>query len=299
MLDILIRAACFVAIIVLGYCLRRWGFFPKEAGAVLSKVVIGVTLPASVICGYAGKVLDPSLLIVALLGFGANVLYMVLAALPRHHTRQTTAFDMVNISGYNIGTFTLPFVQSFLGPTALMTTTLFDTGAAVISLGGSYSAASMVQDGSRFSLRKVGRTLSHSVPFMTYLIMLVLALLHWQLPDPVLEFAGIIANANAFLAMLMIGTSVRLELKKEHLKRLGGLLAVRYGVAVVLAVAFWFCLPFADEVRKTLTILVFSPTASASPAWTRDLHGDVGLASTLGSVSILISIPVILLLLVL
>jgi len=294
---IFIKAVCFIAIIALGYILREVGFFPAASGAVLSKIVIGVTLPASIVCSYSGKIIDPALLTVSLLGLGANLIYMAVAALPRHHTRQTTAFDMVNLSGYNIGTFTLPFVQSFLGPVALMTTTLFDTGAALISLGGSYSAASVVQDGSRFSLKRVGRTLSHSVPFMTYVIMLILALAKVHLPGPVLEFSGIIAAANPFLAMLMIGTGMRLKLKKEHLRRLGSLLAVRYGVAVVFALLFWLCLPFSEEIRKVLVILVFSPTASASPAWTGELHGDVGLAGTLGSVSICISIAVIMALL--
>lgn len=291
--TVLIRAGCFLGIIVLGYILRRIGFFPQAAGAVLSKIVIGVTLPASIVCSYAGKEIDLSMLSVALLGLGANILYMAIAAFPGPHHRENRPFDMVNISGYNIGTFTLPFVQNFLGSTAMVTTSLFDTGAAVISLGGSYSAAAMVKTGSRFSLAKVGQTLVHSVPFMTYIIMLTLALLRVQLPGPLLEFAGVIGNANAFLAMLMIGVGLRLELKKEYLSRLGHLLLVRYSVAVGLALLFWFCLPFSYEVRRTLIILVFSPTASASPAWTRDLHEDVGLASTLGSVSILISIGII------
>lgn len=297
--EILIRAGCFLGIILLGYVLRKIGFFPQAAGAVLSKIVIGVTLPAAIVCSYAGKEFDLSMLSIALLGFGANVLYMAIAAAPGRHHRENTPFDMVNISGYNIGTFTLPFVQSFLGPMAMVTTSLFDTGAAVISLGGSYSAAAMVKTGSRFSLAKVGRTLVHSVPFMTYVIMLCLSLLRWTPPKPILEFAGVIGNANAFLAMLMIGVGLRLEWKKEYLRRLGQLLAVRYTVAVILALVFWFFLPFSEEVRRTLVILVFSPTASASPAWTRDLHEDVGLASTLGSVSILISIVIIMALLIL
>ena len=47
-----------------------------------------------------------------------------------------------------------------------------------------------------------------------------------------------------------------------------------------------------------LVLLAFSPTASASPGWTGELDGDVGLASALGSVSILCSIVIILFLLV-
>ena len=40
MLDILTRAGCFVAIILLGYTLRRTGVFGPETFGVLSKVVM-------------------------------------------------------------------------------------------------------------------------------------------------------------------------------------------------------------------------------------------------------------------
>ena len=38
MQDILIKAGCYIAIILLGYTLRRRGFFGPEAFGVLSKV---------------------------------------------------------------------------------------------------------------------------------------------------------------------------------------------------------------------------------------------------------------------
>ena len=50
--------------------------------------------------------------------------------------------------------------------------------------------------------------LVHSIPLMTYIFMTILGLLHLSLPAPVVEFAGIVGNANAFMAMLMIGVGV-------------------------------------------------------------------------------------------
>ena len=46
MLNILARAACYIAIILMGYILRRKGFFGEETFGVLSKIVIKITLPA-------------------------------------------------------------------------------------------------------------------------------------------------------------------------------------------------------------------------------------------------------------
>lgn len=298
MQEILTRAGCFVAIIVLGYLLKKFKFFPDDAFTVLSKIVIRVTLPATIVTNFAGKEFDLSLLAVIALGLGFNLIYMaVMALLGKKQSREDLAFDLVNTPSYNIGTFTLPFVQSFLGPMGVVTTSLFDTGNAFVSLGGSYTIGSMVKSGAKFSFRRIGRALVRSMPFMAYIVMLALALLHLKPPAAVLEFAGIIGSANAFLAMLMIGVGFHLELDKAHIGKIVKILSVRYGFAVLAALLCWFVLPFSLEIRQALVLLVFSPTASASPGWTAELDGDVGLASAIGSVSVVCSIVIILCLL--
>jgi len=297
--EILTRAGCFVAIILLGYLLKKFKFFPDSTFGVLSKIVIKVTLPATIVTSFAGKEFDLSLLAIIALGLGANLVYIaIMFLLGRKQRREDLVFDVVNTHSYNIGTFTLPFVQSFLGPMGVVATSLFDTGNAFISLGGSYSIGSMIKDGAKFSFRRIGKSLVRSMPFMTYIVMLILALLHLTPPKPVMEFASIIGGANAFLAMLMIGVGFHLEMDREHLGRIAKILSVRYGFAVLVALFCWFVLPFQLEIRQALVLLVFSPTASASPGWTHELDGDVGLASALGSVSILCSIVIILTLLV-
>ncbi|MGN1193379.1 MAG: hypothetical protein ACI4S0_11995 [Dorea sp.] len=47
---------------------------------------------------------------------------------------------------------------------------------------------------------------------------------------------------------------------------------------------------FQLEVRQALAILAFSPIASAAPAFTADMDGDVGLSSAVNSFSIVCSI---------
>ncbi|MGN0987267.1 MAG: AEC family transporter, partial [Otoolea sp.] len=68
MIEILIRAACFVAIILLGYLLRRVGFFKEEDFHLLSKIVLKITLPAAIVSSVANKEIDPSLMFISLIG---------------------------------------------------------------------------------------------------------------------------------------------------------------------------------------------------------------------------------------
>ena len=55
MLNILIKAGSYVAIILLGILLRRIGFFKESDFSVLSKIVIKVTLPAALIVNAATR----------------------------------------------------------------------------------------------------------------------------------------------------------------------------------------------------------------------------------------------------
>ena len=117
MQEILIRAGCYIAIIVLGFVLRRRGFFGPEAFGVLSKVVIKITLPAAIVASSAGKPIDASLLTISALGMGGGLLYMLVGwFLAGRGDRKQKAFFVLNLPGYNIGTFAMPFTQGFLGP---------------------------------------------------------------------------------------------------------------------------------------------------------------------------------------
>lgn len=294
MLDIITRAGCFAAIIVLGMTLRRIGVFRESDFRVLSTIVIKITLPATIFYSFAGQTIDPQLLTLAAIGLGSGVLYMLLAlVLNLGSGKDRRAFEMLNLAGYNIGNFTLPFVQSFLGPVGVITTSLFDTGNAMVCLGGAYGVASSVKAGGGFDLRRVVKALISSIPFMCYILVVSLNLLHIDLPSPVIEFAGIIAGANAFMAMLMIGVGFRITASREQIGSMVRILCMRYAVATVLALLCYYALPFDLQIRKTLVILVFAPIGSAVPAFTAELKGDVGLSSAINSISIVISIVAI------
>lgn len=299
MLDILIKAGCYIAIIVLGIVLRAVGFFKEEDFPVLSKIVVKVTLPATIIASAAGRELDPALLTLALLGFGGGVIYMITGfLLNRSKGKDWQAFGLLNLPGYNIGTFALPFTQSFLGATGILATSLFDVGNAFVCLGGAYGVAATIKDGKGFDVRRVLKALSRSAPFLVYVITVSMNLLHVPIPSFIVSTASIIAGGNAFLAMLMIGVGFKLDLQKDQLGMIGKMLLARYSVAAVLAMAYYFLLPFDLEVRQTLVILAFSPIGSAVPGFTSELGGDVGLSCSVNSMAILISIVIIVALLV-
>lgn len=294
MLDILTRAGSFVAIILLGYFLKKIGFFKQDDFTILSRITIRITLPAAIIMNFAGKEIDPAMLGLGVLGLGGGAIYIALGFLiNRRNSKEQQSFEMLNLAGYNIGTFVLPFAQNFLGPVGALATSLFDTGNSIICLGGAYSLAAMVKDGKGFSFGRIAKAMATSVPFVTYVIMVTMNLTGIPVPGAVVSVAELIASANAFMAMLMIGVGFKLESNRSQLGRIAKMLAVRYSVAAVLALVYYFVLPLDLEVRQALVILAFSPIGSAVPGFTGELKGDVGLSSALNSITIIISIVII------
>ena len=298
MQDILIKAGCFVAIIILGYTMKKIGVLHQDDFMVLSKIVIRITTPAAIAVSFAGKEIDLSLLLLILLGLGSGILLVAAAyLLSLRNSKNQRAFNMLNVAGYNIGNFALPFVQGFLGPVGIIVTSLFDTGNAIVALGGAYGAASTVKDGSGFDLKLIAGKLVRSVPFMCYIILVTLNLAKIPLPTPMVSCLQIIANANAFLAMFMLGVGFNLSGDFKQIGIIAKVLSIRYTLSAVMAVAVYFLLPMDLEVRQTLVILLFSPISSIVPAFTGDMGEDVGLSSAINSISIICSIVLIITLL--
>ena len=291
--DILINAGCFVAIIILGVVLRRIGFFKEDDFRVLSQIALKITLPAAVVVSFSQATLDPGLLVISALGLGCGAVYILVAFLVNWgKDREQKAFEVLNLPGYNIGLFAMPFISGFLGPMGVVTTSLFDTGNAVVCLGGAYGIADGIKNGGRISFARVGKALLTSVPFLAYVIMILLRLIGWQLPAPVLKFADIIRGASTFVAMLMIGVGFKIQVDKTQIGKILKLVLLRYAVAAGLALIFWNFLPFARDVRTALVLLVFAPIGAATPAFTGQLKCNVGLSSAINSICIVCSVVI-------
>lgn len=295
MAVVLTKAVAFVSIIIMGYLFKRTGFFHAKDFYLISRIVIRITLPAAIISNFSRITMDYSLLTMCLLGIICNLVTIAAGYLMNGTgSKESKAFAMLNMSGYNIGNFTMPFVQSFLSPIGFAATSLFDAGNSVMCTGMTYSLASMVvgEDG-KPSVLKMSKKLFSSVPFDAYVIMTLLSIFNIKLPMVIISFADTAGGANAFLALLMIGIGFEIRMEKEKLAKILKILGVRYLIAIIMAIGFYFLAPFGLEVRQTLAIVSLGPVASVAPAFTGALNGDVELASAVNSLSIIISIVAI------
>ena len=84
------------------------------------------------------------------------------------YERPSRAVWLNCVTGYNIGTFALPFVQSLLSPASLVGTCLFNTGNALMCNGTTFAISKNILEGTKgLNLKSIGKTLLRSVPFLT------------------------------------------------------------------------------------------------------------------------------------
>ena len=292
MAEVFTKAGSFLVIIILGYVLKRVGFFKASDFTIVSKIVIYITLPCAVVSNFSRLSMDYSLLMAVPFGIGCNFLLIGIGyLLAGKRGRTEKAFYMINCAGYNIGCFAMPYIQNFLGPSGIVCACLFDAGNSMMCTGGTYAIASSVAgNGEKTGAGAMIKRVFSSAPFDSYVIMLTLSLLSISLPEPVLVFADTVGAANPFLAMLMIGIGFELKFEKGKTKELLRILGIRTVVSFLLAMGFYFLLPFEQEIRMVLALVSFAPISAVCGAFTERCGGDVGLSNAINSLYIVISL---------
>lgn len=292
MIDILIKAGGFILIIIIGFTLKTKGICRQEHGRFLSTIIMNITLPCSLLSSINNLAITPILLVALGCGFFGNVVTNLSGYLmQKKEAPMTKALSMINSSGYNIGTFTLPFVQSFFPASLIGYVCLFDTGNALMCLGGTYSVAStVVASDEKQSFKTIAKKLFSSIPFCTYIILFFLSLFHIAIPKQVLTVTSIAGNANPFLAMLMIGILLEVKLDLSQIKLIKKILLNRYAATLGLSLIVYFILPIDITVKKMIILCLCSPVSSVAPVFSNRLGSNSPVPSAINSLSIIISI---------
>ena len=291
--SVLVKVVSFIAVIVVGYLLKRVGFFRAEDFRLIAGLVLKVTLPCAIISNFTRIDVDAALFVLVLLGLGCNLVTVAAGWLAsKRGDSAEQAFNIINFSGYNVGCFALPFLQSFVSPMGVVAACIWDTGNSIMCTGATYSIAAAVAGkneggGARLFFRRMFSSVQAGRR-------------HDDSGFPRLEAsaagAGVYRHggaANPFLAMLMIGIGFELKLAPGSGLHIAKTLFCRYLIAAALAFLFYNYLPFDQEVRKVLAILAFAPLSAVCTIYTAlclNDPGRVALSCTLNSLSIVCSV---------
>lgn len=256
---VVLQAFILFWMIVLGFITKRVGLLNKSDGNILGRIVMNITLPAVIIINLARLTLQKDLIFLVFLGLFWTVGQLLLTYfVVKQKEKLLKLFYLYGTSGFNIGNFTIPFIQSTI-PIGLPLVLMFDIGNSIMLSGGTKIVVDqMVSEHKQLKIKQILKQLFTSVPFVCYVIMLTLKLTSIELPASILGFVSPIAEANIFLSMFMIGLFMELRLSKTMTAEVLRVLFIRFGVGLLIAGVLYF-LPMQNLTKMILSLLAFSP----------------------------------------
>lgn len=294
MKEVLVKSVGFILIVIIGYLLKRKGFFKQQDGVLLSRIIMNITLPAALIAGASGMVIDITTLSIIVVSFIINICILNFSKfINRRSEPRKRAINMINCTGYNIGNFAIPFAASFFEPIALAYMCMFDIGNSFMVLGGSYSIAKNEFDGNgELSIKKIIKDLLSSVPFDVYLLLFLISILKIKIPNEIISISLMIGSANSFLAMLMIGIMLEININRSQIKSVVKLLGNRYILNAIIGIIVYLILPMPILVRKMIVLILFSPLPTMSVVYSNKILEDDPTSAIANSISIIVGISI-------
>lgn len=281
-----------IAIISLGYLLKRLQILKETDGITISRIIFNITLPALVIVSLQSAAIEPSLIMIIIIVILYGLLALVLTYFVfRKEKREIKGTFMMLTTGYNVGLFAFPLVEAIWGAEGLLYFGMFDVGNAFIVFGMSYLVGSYFsEEGLRFEWRAIVKKFAKSIPFMTYIIMSILNFTQVELPNVIIDIATILSKANMPLALLLLGLYMQFSFEKQYVRPIIKFLLFRYGLGLLVGLVLYMFLPFDDMFKYTLLIGFVLPIGLAVIPYSHEFkYKTTMLIGTVSNLCIMIS----------
>lgn len=309
-------------IIVAGYLFKRNNLFGPRDYRIVQVALFDLVLPGAIVYSFAKNPHDISLLWLSAYGFIVALVPVIIIylATSRRPIAQR-AFLMFNGTGLNIGCFCFPVVQAFLGNAAVVPAAMFDIGNCVMVAAGTNVMTQTLlhiqpgrtlaeqhaddaptlpysppidPDAKRLARRALAKTIARgfvgSVPFDVYMLMIALTVAGWSVPTWLADMFAPFANANACVAMLMVGMLMDLPANKHDMLSVLQVIAWRLPFGIAFGLAAWFLLPFSPMIREATLMCCLAPIAVFSTLFTDEVLGNAKLAGFSLTVTAVISL---------
>ena len=292
---IFVKAIGFILVIIIGFVLKQIKILDKRDGQTIATIIMNVTLPCALLCNGNGVTINAAMLMVLAIGLSSNIIMLVISYfLSKKEGALNQGYYMLNCSGYNIGNFAMPFVQTFFPGMGVAYLCMFDVGNSIMCLGGTYAlAGSVASSGSKLTLKNLLKKLFSSIPFDVYSLIFILAVFHVQLPDHIISIASFIGAGNGFLAMFMIGLLLEVKINPMEMKMVVKTLFIRLFFGMILMLAVYFALPLPLLAKKIAVLAMAAPITTVAAVFSRNIGYRKDAPAIASSLSIIISIFVL------
>lgn len=288
---VLLKSASFIIIIMIGYFLKSTNIIKNKDTLLLSKIVMTITLPATILVSVKSIQLNYVSLLIIILGIIPSVvLGFVAKNIFKNHTINERSIAMNTSSCYSIGNVTIPYVSALFPMMGMQYVSMFDIGNAITLFGimPLMSNNSLIR--SKFRITNFIKVLFSSIPFVTYCFIILLNIVNIQLHESIIQLIQPIASANTFLIMLMIGSTLNLRITRNLISSSIKILTIRIVGLILFSILIYYLLPIPEFAKSIVILCLASPIATVSVIYSYQIDHNSPLPSFVASVSILVGI---------
>lgn len=282
-----------IFIILIGYLIKKLKFFPPQTGSVLSKFVMYITLPATILRVFLSSVLNKELFVLPFASFFLGIFVFLIGFLflkKINFDKRLKWTLLISICGYNVGLFSYPFIKVLYGDEGVLYMAMFDIGNSFIVFGLSYALALMSEDGAGFrSLPIIVKKVISFFPLDVYIISLFINILGMKIPYLIINLISQLSLPNSTLALFTIGYFLEFELSMEEVKALIYGLFLRFFPGIVLTLFLFLFLSDSLMIR-IISIGSLLPAPLVVVIYSNEKGLNVKFASFYVSISVLIGI---------
>jgi predicted permease len=199
----------------------------------------------------------------------------------------------MSIGGFNIGLFAFPIVEGIWGAEGLQYIAMFDIGNALIILGvgyfiGDYYSPLRLKE-SKIDVKYVLGLFFKSLPFVSYLLAILLNYFSISLPSLADTLFETVAKANMPLVLLLLGVYFNLTIDKKNMPQIWQVILMRYILGIFVGLLLYFLLPFNALYRTMILLGLTLPIGLTIIPFSDKFGYNTEMAASMANISIVIS----------
>ncbi len=282
-----------IAIILLGFLLKKYNFISEKEGKTISKFLMHTTFPALMIISTARVKLDTTLLLIPVFALVVGLTMLLMAWFWfSDYEKAIRGVLTMGVGGFNSGLFGFPIIEGLFGKQAMVYAIMFDIGntfivfGVIYSIGSYFSANKKEQTGIKPILKKVFSL----PPVLGILFGLFINVTNLELPSICFDFLEVLAIGNKPLVLLLMGIYLSFELEKKLMFAISKVIIIRVSVGVLVVVGIHNLVSNDYSLMKNvLMICSLLPIGLTILPFSDELGYDSRIAGTMLNISLLIS----------
>lgn len=282
-----------LSVVGISFLLKKAGVLSMEHGKALSRIIFNITLPALILQTISKIELDFSLFLAPLICLFHSLGVSVLSGfLFKNEFDKTKGISRMCSVGFNVGLFAYPIISGLFGASGLSAIAMFDFGNAFVVFGLSYFLGFMYSGnraGQKLTFKEIINLFSTSIPFMSYLIAIILNLTGFRFSGFTYDVLEVLAQANTGMALVVLGLTLDFRFEPSSWKLITRVLLLRYTAGLVVGLLLYQLLPFSHLYRMVVFLGLILPVAIAVIPYSVEFEYDARIAGTIANLTMIIS----------